>query len=85
MSSSKEWIAHTRPLKQLFIQIQGTRHSSRDDVVAQLETVLAKLKKGDTKGECHDDDFGHSFEYRDDVPGPSLFDEEDPGDMAGGV
>lgn len=82
--TSKAWIEHAYPLKQVFIQLQGTQHSSREEVVAQLETVLAKLKAGDTKGECHDDDFGYYFEYRGDVPGPSFFDEEDPGDMLAG-
>lgn len=79
--TSKAWIEHAYPLKQVYVQLQGTRHSSREDVIELLETVVAKLKAGDTQGGVNDDDFGYFFEYRDDVPGPSLFDEEDPGDM----
>lgn len=79
--TNKAWLAHAQPFKQVYIQLQGTQHSSHESVIGLLETVLAKLKAGDTKGGCNDDDFGYYFEYRDDVPGPSLFDEEDPGDM----
>jgi hypothetical protein len=79
--TNKAWIEHAYPLKQVFIQLQGTRQSSREEVVELLETVVAKLKAGHTTGGDNDDDFGYFFEYRDDVPGPSLFDEEDPGDI----
>lgn len=75
------WVEHAYPLKQVFIQLQGTQHSSRESVVQQLETVLAKLKAGERQGQEHDDDFGYYFEYRDDVPGPSFFDEDEPNDV----
>ena len=49
--------------------------SDKAAIVAQLETVLARLKAGDTSGQDHDDDFGYAFEYLQAVPGPSFFDE----------
>lgn len=73
--SNESWIAHAYPLQQVVIRLQGTRHSSKAAIVAQLETVLARLKAGDTSGQEHDDDFGYDFEYAASVPGPSFFDE----------
>ncbi|MCY1464193.1 hypothetical protein D9M71_821870 [compost metagenome] len=43
------------------IQAQGTRHSSRASMIAQLEAALERLKNGDTTGEHSDDDFGYRF------------------------
>ncbi|MHB1371663.1 MAG: hypothetical protein ACYC4S_10870 [Rhodoferax sp.] len=73
--SNESWIAHAYPLKQVTIRLQGTRHSDKAAIVSQLETVLARLKAGDTSGHDHDDDFGYAFEYVDAAPGPSFFDE----------
>lgn len=72
---NEEWIAHAYPLQQLTIKLQGTRHSDKAAIVNQLETVLARIKAGDTSGQVHDDDFGYAFEYVPVVPGPSFFDE----------
>jgi len=72
--SNENWIKHAYPLQQITIQLQGTRHSNREDVIGQLETVLAKLKKGELEGVLHDDDFGYRFQVQSAVPGPSFFD-----------
>lgn len=61
--SNESWIAHAYPLQQVTIRLQGTRHSDKAAIVSQLETVLARLKAGDTSGKEHDDDFGYTFEY----------------------
>jgi hypothetical protein len=74
------WIEHAYPLQQITIQLQGTRHSSRSDVVDQLEAVLARLKNGELDGIAHDDDFGYRFKVQTASPGPSFFD-----DPAGGI
>lgn len=71
----ESWIAHAYPLQQVTIRLQGTRHSDKDSIVGQLETVLERLKDGDTSGYDHDDDFGYAFEYVEAAPGPSFFDE----------
>lgn len=72
--SNESWIAHAYPLQQVTIRLQGTRHSDKAAIVRQLETVLARLKLGDTSGRDHDDDFGYAFEYVKAAPGPSFFD-----------
>ncbi len=74
-ATASEWMKHAYPLQQVTIKLQGTRHSDKAAIVAQLETVLARLKAGDTSGQDHDDDFGYAFEYLQAVPGPSFFDE----------
>lgn len=73
--SSESWHAHAYPLQQVTIKLQGTRHSSKDDVIEQLETVLARLKSGDIAGHHHDDDFGYCFEYNGTATAPSFFDD----------
>lgn len=73
--SPDNWIAHAYPLQQVTIKLQGTRHSDKAAIVGQLETVLARLKAGDTAGQDHDDDFGYAFAYVGAAPGPSFFDE----------
>lgn len=60
---SPAWSSHAYPLQHVQIDLQGTRHSSRDDVIEQLETVLTRLRDGDDEGEAHDDDFGYRFRY----------------------
>lgn len=73
--SNENWIAHAYPLQQVTVKLQGTRHSDKAAIIAQLETVLERLKAGDTSGQEHDDDFGYVFEYVQAVPGPSFFNE----------
>lgn len=72
---NRNWIAHAYPLQQLTIQVQGTRHSTTDSLITQLETVISELKAGRFSGTQHDDDFGYAFNYVSDSPGPSFFDE----------
>ena len=55
------WIIHAYPLQQVRIDLQGTRHSDRQAIIKQLETVLARLRAGDDAGSEHDDDFGYRF------------------------
>lgn len=69
------WIAEAYPLQQVVIKLQGTRHSDRDDLLAQLEEVAARIRQGDLCGTTHDDDFGYTFNVELASPGPSLFDE----------
>ncbi|QYF92535.1 hypothetical protein KY495_17555 [Massilia sp. PAMC28688] len=59
---NESWIKHAYPLQQITIKLQGTRHSSRENVINQLETVLARLKSGDVTGASHDYDFGYQFD-----------------------
>lgn len=73
--ANSSWFEHAYPLQQITIKLQGTRHSEKTDIIAQLEAVLARLKAGDTSGHSHDDDFGYTFEYVPASPGPSFFDE----------
>lgn len=55
------WIVHAYPLQHVRIDLQGTRHSDRQAIIDQLETVLARLRAGDDVGSEHDDDFGYRF------------------------
>lgn len=57
-----DWINHAYPLQQINVKLQETRHSDRDAIIDQLETVLKRLRAGDTTGSVHDDDFGYSFQ-----------------------
>jgi hypothetical protein len=70
-----KWIRHAYPLQQVFIKLQGTRHSARNDLLVQLEEVAARIRQGDLTGTSHDDDFGYEFQVDPASPGPSLFDE----------
>ena len=70
----EHWVAHAYPLKQVTVKVQGTRHSSKTDLIELLEIVVARLRQGDATGSTHDDDFGYWFELRDAADGPSLFD-----------
>lgn len=72
-SVSASWIAYAYPLKQISVNLQGTKFSDRASIIAQLETVLARLRSGDLKGQNHDDDFGYSFTVEDASAGPSFF------------
>ncbi len=72
---SKNWIAHAYPLQQITVKLQGIKHSDRAAIIGQLETVLARLRAGDLKGQDHDDDFGYRFNVETASSGPSFFDE----------
>jgi len=73
--SCETWVKHAYPLQQISIRLQGTRHSDKDAIIRQLETVIARLKAGDSSGQDHDDDFGYTFDYVAASSGPSFFDE----------
>lgn len=73
--ANQDWIEHAYPLQQVTIKLQGTRHSERETIINQLETITARLRAGDTSGTEHDDDFGYSFESTESATWPSFFDE----------
>lgn len=73
--SNQAWQEHAYPLQQVTIQLQGTRHSDPGSIIAQLETVIARLRAGDVRGQDHDDDFGYRFEFNAASSGASFFDE----------
>jgi hypothetical protein len=56
-----DWIVKAYPLQHFRIDLQGTRHSSRQSIIEQLEDVLARLRAGENEGTEHDDDFGYRF------------------------
>ncbi|HIH2745172.1 TPA: hypothetical protein ACYLN4_000850 [Burkholderia lata] len=68
------WEEHAYPLQQITVLLQGTRHSEREHVIGQLQTVAARLQAGDMAGMEHDDDFGYSFKVEPASQGPSFFD-----------
>lgn len=70
----KDWIEHAYPLQQVKITLQGTKRNEKADIISLLEMVAARLKEGDIDGYSHDDDFGYSFSYQDDVE-KSAFDQ----------
>lgn len=72
--NNESWRRHAYPLQQITIKLQGTRHSDKEAIVRQLETVITRLKAGETSGQEDDDDFGYAFEYTDATDGPSIFD-----------
>lgn len=74
ISADQSWIDHAYPLQQITVQLQGTRHSDRNAIIAQLETVLARLRAGDLSGQDHDDDFGYRFNVDHASEGPTFFD-----------
>jgi hypothetical protein len=67
------WQKHAYPLQQLTIKLQGTRQSEKGSIIGLLETVLDRLKSGDTSGCDFDDDFGYEFKYEQAAPGSSFF------------
>lgn len=73
--ANENWMRHAYPLQKITVQLQGTRHSDRNTIIEQLEVVLARLKRGDARGEMHDDDFGYRFVVEAQSNGPSFFDE----------
>lgn len=72
---SKEWKDHAYPLQQIVVKVQGRRNSYREDLIHQLELVIARLRTGEQRGAGHDDDFGYLFEVTRSEDGPSFFDE----------
>ena len=68
-----KWIEHAYLLQRITIQLQGTRHSDREDMLAQLNTVATRIRDGDLQGEEADDDFGYQFQVVETSNGPSLF------------
>ena len=73
VAENPQWVAHAYPLKQLLIKVQGTRHHEKHALIGQLEDVIERLKKGDVIGHDHDDDFGYSFEYKEEATEPTFF------------
>jgi hypothetical protein len=71
----KEWKDYAYPLQQIVVKIQGRRNSYREDMIHQLELVIARLRSGEDHGADHDDDFGYVFEVAQSEHGPSFFDE----------
>lgn len=67
------WKRHAYPLQQITVLVQGTRHSGRDDLAHQLELIAARLRRGESRGEEHDDDFGYRFAVTAAPDGPSFF------------
>jgi hypothetical protein len=70
---NQSWIAHAYPLQKITVQLQGTKHSSRESIIGLLETVLSRLRLGDLTGQDHDDDFGYRFIVEPASAGPSFF------------
>lgn len=68
------WQDYAYPLQQITVLLQGTRHSEREHVIGQLQTVAARLEAGEMAGTEHDDDFGYSFKVVPASQGPSFFD-----------
>jgi hypothetical protein len=50
-----------RPFHRITIELQGTPHSDRAQIVSQLEGVLARLRAGEVAGEHHEQGFGYRF------------------------
>ncbi|MFY1903645.1 hypothetical protein ACOTBZ_28570 [Achromobacter xylosoxidans] len=70
----QNWIEHAYPLKQITVQLQGTRHSELVTLINLLQTVITRLEAGDLSGSEHDDDFGYRFAVSESTSGPSFFD-----------
>jgi hypothetical protein len=71
--TNPEWLAHAYPLKSITIKLQGTKHSTLDAMINQLNDVADRIKAGDFLGYEHDDDFGYWFEVADKTD-TSIFD-----------
>jgi hypothetical protein len=56
------WRIHAYPLKLATIQVQGTRHATREDLLPQFEKAVARIRAGEPWGEESDDDYGFRFE-----------------------
>lgn len=77
-SPSQSWIDHAYPLKQVVIEIRGGAQTTLARLIDELDQVFLKLIKGETAGEGDDGVITHKFDYRDQVSGPSFFDEPGP-------
>lgn len=55
------WKQQAYPLKQITIKRQGSKHSTLDDLLSQLQHIAKRVNAGDTLGYDHDDDFGYWF------------------------
>lgn len=73
--ASIDWAMNAHPLKQITIDLQGTRHSEVDHMVKQLQEAAERIKRGETQGESSDDDFGYKFSVNSSSNKPSLFDQ----------
>lgn len=49
--ATQAWKDHAYPLQLVTIELQGTRHSDKAAILAQLQEVVERIKQGDTKGE----------------------------------
>lgn len=72
---SQSWIDHAYPLKQVVIEIQGSTQTSLSRLIDELDQVFLKLIKGELGGEGGDEVVNHKFQYQNEAPGPSFFDE----------
>lgn len=61
--ATEEWKKHAYPLQLITIRLQGTRHSSLDSILSQLQEISDRVKAGEKTGESSDDDFGYLFEF----------------------
>jgi len=64
------------PYTQITIKLQGTHHTSREDILAQLNAVAASLSEGDDAGEFELEGCGYTFETKVTLTDPSIFSEE---------
>jgi hypothetical protein len=62
MDHIERWKEHAYPLKSVTIQLQGTRHTTVESLLHQLDEIKAQLMDGCKTGEHHDDDYGYRFE-----------------------
>lgn len=67
------WAMNAHPLKQINIQLQGTRHSECEIILQQIQEILGRIKRGDVQGESSDDDFGYKFAVDLQTENPSIF------------
>ena len=59
--TNQAWKDHAYPLQGIKIELQGTRHSNKADLLSQLKEVVERIERGDANGESSDDDFGYKF------------------------
>lgn len=69
--TTEAWKLHAYPLQLITIELQGTRHSTNNNLLSLLEDVTERIKNGDIAGESSDDDFGYRFSLSD--PLESIF------------
>ena len=59
---NSNWQQLAFPLKQIAIKRQGTKHSTLDDLLSQLQHSADRVNAENALGYDHDDDFGYVFE-----------------------